>query len=54
LRRFVIKMNEKDYQDFLKISNKYGLEIEEKIYEIIEYYLLVERRRFKIHYKLRF
>jgi len=48
-------MCEKDYHDFLRISNKYGLGVEEKIYEIIEYYLLVERRRFKIlPYKLRF
>jgi hypothetical protein len=41
-------MSEKDYHDFLRVSNKYGLEVEEKIYEIIQYYLLVERRRFKI------
>ena len=40
-------MTEKDYHDFLKISNKYGLEVEEKIYEIIEYYLLIEKKRFK-------
>jgi len=33
--------------DFLRISNQYGLEVEEKIYEIIEYYLLIERGRFK-------
>jgi len=47
LRKFVIKLSEKDYHDFLRISNQYGLEVEEKIYEIIEYYLLIERRRFK-------
>jgi hypothetical protein len=47
LRKFVIKLSEKDYHDFLRISNQYGLEVEEKIYEIIEYYLLIERGRFK-------
>ena len=47
LRKFVIKLSEKDYHDFLRISNQYALEVEEKIYEIIEYYLLIERGRFK-------
>jgi hypothetical protein len=40
-------MSEKDYHDFLRISNEYGLDVKEKIYEIIDYYLLVERKRFK-------
>ncbi len=42
-------MNEKDYHDFLRISNEYGLDVKEKIYEIIDYYLLVERKRFKTY-----
>jgi len=42
-------MNEKDYHAFLRISNEYGLDVKEKIYERIEYYLLVERKRFKTY-----
>ena len=40
-------MNEKDYQDFLNMANEYGLTVEEKIYEMINYYLLIERKKFK-------
>ena len=48
LRKFIIKMNERNYHDFLRVANEYGLTVEEKIYEIIDYYILVERKRFKI------
>ena len=47
LREIVIKLNVKDYHDFLKISNEYGLSVEEKIYEMIYVYLIVQRKRFK-------
>jgi len=47
LRKIVIKLNGKDYHDFLKISNEYGLSVEEKIYEMIYVYLIVQRKRFK-------
>jgi hypothetical protein len=47
LREIVIKLNGKDYHDFLKISNEYGLSVEEKIYEMIYVYLIVQRKRFK-------
>jgi len=40
-------MNENDYHDFSQIANEYGLTVEEKIYEIIDYYLLIQRGRFK-------
>ena len=40
-------MNQKDYQDFLNMANEFGLTVEEKIYEIINYYLLIERKKFK-------
>ena len=43
----MIKMNERDYHDFLHMANEYGLTVEEKIYEMIEYYLLIERKKFK-------
>ena len=47
MREFVIKLKEKDYHDFARVSNEYGLSVEEKIYEIIDVYLLVQRKRFK-------
>jgi hypothetical protein len=40
-------MNENDYHDFLRIANENGLTVEEKIYETINYYLQIERNRFK-------
>jgi hypothetical protein len=40
-------MNQKDYHDFLNIANESGLTVEEKIYEVINYYLLIERKKFK-------
>ena len=36
VREFVIRLNNKDYHDFMRISNEYGLSVEEKIYEIID------------------
>ncbi len=42
-------MNEKDYHDFLNIANEYGLTVEEKIHEVINYYLLIERKKFKTY-----
>ena len=47
LRKLIIKMLEEDYYDFSRIANESGLSVEEKIYEIIEYYLLIQRGRFK-------
>jgi len=48
LREIRIKINEKDYLDFLKASNGYNLTIEEKILEIINYYVIIERKRMKL------
>ena len=52
LKELIIKMSERDYHEFLQISNEYGLSVEEKIYEIIDYYLLI-RRKSLINYKFR-
>ena len=55
LREIRIKISEKDYLDFLKASNGYNLTIEEKIIEIINYYVIIERRRLKLEkMKIRF
>ena len=48
LREIRIKISEKDYLDFLKASNGYNLTIEEKILEIINYYVIIERKRMTI------
>jgi len=50
LRKIVIKLNAKDYVDFLQISNGDGLTAEEKIYEIINYYLIIERKKRKVKF----
>jgi len=50
LRKVVIKLNAKDYVDFLQISNEDGLTAEEKIYEIINYYLIIERKKRKVKF----
>jgi len=50
LRKLVIKLNEKDYVDFLQTSNGDGLTAEEKIYEIINYYLIIERKKRKARF----
>jgi len=55
LREIKIKISEKDYLDFLKASNGYNLTIEEKILEIINYYVIIERKRMKLEkMKIRF
>jgi len=47
LREIRIKINENDYLDFLKSSEGYNLTIEEKILEIINYYIIIERKQMK-------
>jgi len=47
VREIIIKLNEKDYHDFARIANDSGLSVEEKIREVIDIYLIVERNRFK-------
>ena len=55
LREIKIRINEKDYLDFLKASNGYDLTIEEKILEIINFYVIIERKRVKLEkMKIRF
>lgn len=55
MREIRIKINEKDYLDFLKASEGHNLTIEEKILEIINYYVIIERKRMKLEkMKIRF
>ena len=48
LRKITIKLSEKDYLDFLLESNEYNNTAEEQINEIIQYYVLIRRRRIKL------
>ena len=48
MRKITIKLRERDYFDFLLASNEFGLTVEEKIHEIINYYLIIQRKRRKI------
>ena len=50
LRKITIKFNENDYLDFLLESNEHGLTTEEQIYKLIDYYILVRRRRAKVKF----
>ena len=43
-----MKLNEKDYFDFLLESNENENTVEEQITEIIQYYVLIRRRRVKL------
>ena len=46
-REIITKFNEKDYHIFSRIANEYGLSVEEKIQEIVDVYLLIERNSFR-------
>jgi|TARA_A100001234_G_scaffold57078_1_gene48983 hypothetical protein len=48
LRKITVRLSEKDYLDFLLESNEYSNTAEEQIYEIIQYYVLIRRRRVKL------
>ena len=48
MRKITVKLNEKDYFDFLLESNEYENTVEEQITEIIQYYILVRRKRVKL------
>ena len=48
MRKITVKLNEKDYFDFLLESNEHENTVEEQIHEIIKYYVLIRRRRVKL------
>ena len=50
LRKITIKFSENDYLDFLLESNENGLTPEEQIYKLINYYILVRRRRARVKF----
>ena len=48
LRKITVKLSEKDYLAFLLESNEYNNTAEEQVHEIIQYYILIRRRRTKL------
>tara|TARA_B100000029_G_scaffold408570_1_gene409869 strand:+ start:389 stop:571 length:183 start_codon:yes stop_codon:yes gene_type:complete len=49
LRKITVRLSEKDYLDFLFESNEYNNTAEEQVHEIIQYYILIRRRRAKLN-----
>jgi len=48
LRKITIRLNEKDYLDFLFESNEHNNTVVEQIHEIIKYYILIRRHRINL------
>ena len=47
VRNIITKFSEKDYHIFSRIANDSGLSVEEKIQEMVDVYILVEKNKFK-------
>ncbi len=45
LREITVRIKDKDYIDFQTAANNSGLKVDEKISEIIQYYIIIERNR---------
>ena len=46
-RNIITKFSENDYHIFARIANDSGLSVEEKLQEIVDIYIIVEKNRFK-------
>ena len=47
VRKIVTKFCEQDYHIFSRIANDSGLSVQEKIQEIVDIYIIVEKNKFK-------
>jgi len=47
VRNIITKFSENDYHIFARIANNYGLSVEEKLQEIVDVYLIIEKKKFK-------
>jgi len=47
VREIIIKFTENDYHIFSRIANDSGLSVEEKLQEIVDIYIIVEKNKFK-------
>ena len=47
IRKIITKFSENDYHIFARIANESGLSVEEKLQEIVDVYIIIEKNRFK-------
>ena len=47
VRNIITKFNENDYHIFARIANDSGLSVAEKLQEIVDVYLIIEKNKFK-------
>ena len=47
VRNIITKFNDNDYHIFARIANGSGLSVEEKLQEIVDVYLIIEKKKFK-------
>ena len=47
VRNIITKFSENDYHIFARIANDYGLSVQEKLQEIVDIYLIIEKKKFK-------
>ena len=52
MREIILHFKNTDYIDFQRVANESGLTPAEKLEEIVEYYLIIERNRKKFTQKL--
>jgi hypothetical protein len=52
VREIILHFKNTDYIDFQRVANESGLTPEEKLQEIVEYYLIIERNRRKFTQKM--
>jgi hypothetical protein len=52
VRKIILHFKNIDYIDFQRVANESGLTPKEKLEEIVEYYLIIERNRKKFTQKL--
>ena len=53
MRKITIEIKDEDYLDFQSVSNNSGLRVDEKISEIIQYYIIIEQNRKKFSRQLK-
>ena len=47
VRNIITKFTENDYHIFSRIANGSGLSVEEKLQEIVDIYIIIEKNKFK-------
>ena len=47
VRNIITKFTENDYHIFARIANDSGLSVQEKLQEIVDIYIIIEKNKFK-------